>query len=134
IVIPCDDTSFRLLELLAQSPPADMASELQLQLGALIRESLGDPRHYATSIEKTLLPPAARELGIRVPEHAVVADFAAAEAFAATHGYPVVLKRNHSTAGDGVAITADRDALHRAFGELVDVGPLDRPGAGRWLV
>ena len=134
VVIPCDDTSFRLLDLLAQSPPDDMASELQLQLGALIRESLGDPRHYATSIEKTLLPPAARELGIRVPEHAVVADFAAAETFAATHRYPIVLKRNHSTAGEGVAIAANRDSLQRAFGELVAAGPLDRAGTGTWLV
>ena len=134
IVIPCDDMSFRLLDLLAQSPPEDMASELQLQLGALIRESLGEPQHYATSIEKTLLPPAARALGVRVPEHAVVADFEAAQAFASTHGYPVVLKRNHSTAGEGVAIAADRDALQRAFGELVKVGPLDRAGMGMWLI
>jgi len=134
IVIPCDDTSFRLLDLLAQSPPDDMASELQLQLAALIRESLGDPRHYATSIEKTLLPPAARALGVRVPAHAIVEEFAGAERFAATHGYPVVLKRNHSTAGEGVAIVGDRNSLQRAFGELVHVGPLDRAGAGTWLV
>ena len=134
LVMPCDDMSFRLLDLLAQSPPDDMTPELQLQVGALIRESLGDPRYYATSIEKTLLPPAARELGIRVPEHAVIADLAAAEAFAATHGYPVVLKRNHSTAGQGVPIVADRESLQRAFGELAKVGPLDRAGAGTWLI
>ena len=47
VVIPCDDMAFRLLDsLVAQSPPDDMASALQLQLGALIRESLGDPQHY----------------------------------------------------------------------------------------
>jgi hypothetical protein len=55
IVIPCDDMSFRCSIFSRKSPPDDMASELQLQLGALIRESLGEPRHYATSIEKTLL-------------------------------------------------------------------------------
>jgi predicted ATP-grasp superfamily ATP-dependent carboligase len=136
IVIPCDDMSLRLLDLLAQSPPDDMASELQLQLATLIRESLGDPKYYGTSIEKTLLPPAARALGVRVPDHAVVADFAAAEAFTASHGYPVVLKRNHSTAGEGVAIVGNRDSLERAFGELVKGagGPLDRGGTGAWLI
>jgi predicted ATP-grasp superfamily ATP-dependent carboligase len=134
VVIPCDDTSFRLLDHVAESPPDDMASALQLQLGALIRESLGDPRHYATSIEKTLLPPAARALGIRVPEHAIVPDFAGADAFAAAHGYPIVLKRNHSTAGDGVAIADSRDALQRAFGALAKPGQLDPAGAGMWLV
>src|SRR5690242_18514040 len=30
LVIPCDDMSFRLLDLLVQSPPDDMVSELQL--------------------------------------------------------------------------------------------------------
>jgi biotin carboxylase len=126
--------SLRLLDLLAQAPPDDMASELQLQLAALVRESLGDPKYYGTSIEKTLLPPAARALGVRVPEHAIVADFAAADAFAAVHGYPVVLKRNHSTAGDGVAIATNRDSLQSAFGNLVTSGPLDRPGGGMWLI
>src|SRR4030095_15172340 len=134
VVIPCDDTSFRLLDLLAQSPPDDMVSELQLQLAALIRESLGDPRHYSTSVETPWLPRAARALGVRVPDHAIVADFGGADVFAATHGYPVVLKRNHSTAGEGVAIVGDRTSLERAFGELVRVGPLDRPGTGMWLV
>ena len=35
VVMPCDDMSFRLLDLLAQSPPDDMTPELQLQVGAL---------------------------------------------------------------------------------------------------
>ena len=118
LVIPCDDTSLRLLDHIALSPPDDMVPELQLQLGALIRESLGEPRHVATSIEKTLLPPAARALGVRVPEHAVVSDFEGADAFAKAHGYPVVLKRNRSTAGESVAIADNRSVLQRAFGEL----------------
>jgi predicted ATP-grasp superfamily ATP-dependent carboligase len=134
IVIPCDDMSFRLLQLLVLSPPDDMAPALQLQLGALARDSLGDPRHYGTSVEKTLLAPAAQQLGVRVPAHRVVADFAGADAFAAAQGYPVVLKRNHSTAGDGVAIADDRNALARAFGELKSAGPLDPGGAEAWLV
>lgn len=68
VVIPCDDRAFRLLNLVAQSPPEDMAPALQLELGTLIRESLGDPQHYATMMDKTLLPPAAQALGIRVAE------------------------------------------------------------------
>lgn len=134
VVIPCDDMAFRRLDRLAQSPPDDMAPALQLQLGALVRESLGDPQHYSTSIEKTLLPPAAQALGIRVAEHAIVTDFAGAEAFAAAHGYPVVVKRNHSTGGEGAAIAASRDALQRAFGDLAKAGPLDRAGSNVWLV
>jgi hypothetical protein len=134
VVIPCDDMALRLLDLLALSPPDDMVFELKLQLAALVRESLGDPKYYATSIEKTLLPPAARALGVRVPEHAIVADFAGADAFAAAQGYRVVLKRNRSTAAEGGVIVGDRDSLQRAFGELVNAEPLDHAGTGKWLV
>ena len=134
IVVPCNDMSLRLLDRLAQAPPDDMASELKLQLGELIRESLGDPRFYGTSIDTTLLPPAARALGVRVPEHAIVADFAAADAFASAHGYPVVVKRSSAPASDFVAVGTNRDSLRRAFGAPATTGPTDRAAAGTWLV
>lgn len=134
IVIPCDDLAFRLLQLLVLAPPDDMTPTLRLQLGALVRESLGDPQHYRRSVEKTLLPSAAQALGIRVPAHAVVADLAGAEAFAQEHGFPVVLKRNHSTAGDGVAIVGNRDALARAFSDLAIGSAQDLEGASAYLV
>ena len=112
-VMPCDDIALRLLQALVLSPPATMQPALATELGVLIRKSLGAPAHYRTAIGKTLLPPAAEALGIAVPAHRVVDGLAEAAEFAAEHGYPVVLKRDHSTAGDGVEICADRADLER---------------------
>jgi predicted ATP-grasp superfamily ATP-dependent carboligase len=120
LVVPCDDMAFRLLQMLALQPPGELEPALTLQAGVVIRHSLGDPVHYRTSVEKTLLSPAAAALGVRVPAHKVIATLADAEAFAAAHGYPVVLKRNHSTAGDGVEIVDTRDQLAPSFAALTN--------------
>ncbi|HEX4524018.1 MAG TPA: hypothetical protein VH704_10900 [Casimicrobiaceae bacterium] len=118
LVLPCDDTAFRLLQTLALSPPGGMRPESHLQLARLIGNSLGDTRFYRTSVEKTLLPPAAEALGIRVPPYAIIDTPAAARSFAAAHGYPIVLKRDHSTAGEGVAIVDSSDEVAAAFEHL----------------
>ena len=115
IVVPCDDMAFRLLSLLARADRPMVRPDIAPRLSALIRHSLGDPAHYDASVDKTLLPPAAQALGIRVPPYAVVEAPPEAEAFAAAQGYPVVLKRGHGFAGQGVAICADSLALARAF-------------------
>jgi biotin carboxylase len=95
-----------------------MQPALRLELGALIVESLGTPAHYRASVDKTLISPAAEALGIRVPAYDVVSERAGAERFAQQHGYPVVVKRSHSSAGQGVAICADAAELARAFAIL----------------
>jgi len=135
-VVPCDDTALRLLQMLVLSPPEGMQAALQLQLASLIRDSLGDPTHYRTCIDKTLLPAAAEALGVPMPPCIIAGELGEAEAFARSHGYPVVLKRNHSSAGSGVAICADRGQLARAFGELRRAATQDfeRSGTDRLLV
>jgi predicted ATP-grasp superfamily ATP-dependent carboligase len=128
IVIPCDDMSFRLLSALVLTPPDGMQPALHLQLAALVRDSLGDPAHFRTTVDKTLLPAAAEALGVRVPRFAVVATLADAETFAAEHGYPTVLKRSHGFAGEGVALCADRRELVAAFSAFSRVDPLELEG------
>ncbi len=118
LVLPCDDTAFRLMQRLVTAPPDDMQSALQLRLATLITESLGNPAHYRTSVDKTLLSQAAEAVGVRVPPYMIITDPAVAQSFVATHGWPVVLKRSHSSAGDGVAICANQDALAQAFARL----------------
>jgi hypothetical protein len=118
IVLPCDDTAFRLLQLLVASPPGNMEPALHLRLAALVRNSLGDPTHYRVSVDKTLLTAAAQALGVNVPAYANVATLRDARDFASARGYPVVLKRSYGTAGEGVAIVHDDDALASAFSRL----------------
>ncbi len=131
LVLPCDDTAFRLMQQLVLAPPQAMDPVLRLRLAALITESLGDPAHYRASVDKTLICTAAEAAGVRVPPYRVVALVVEAQAFAAAQGWPVVLKRSHSSAGDGVAICADGDALAREFARLAgdrspDLGDADR--------
>ena len=130
LVVPCDDKAFRLLQMVTLQPFEKLRPEVHLELATLIRDSLGDPAYYQTSVEKTLLPAAAAALGVRVPAYAVIGDLAAAEAFAACHGYPVVLKRNHSTAGDGVEIVESREQLASALATLARTLPAVLADAG----
>jgi len=130
IVMPCDDTAFLLLQSLVVSPPERLEPTLALQLGALIRHSLGDPTWYRTSVDKTLLPAAAEALGVRVPPWMLVEQLAQAEGFAADHGYPLVVKRRHSSAGDGVAICVNREELADAIARLARADAAALPGGG----
>lgn len=119
LVLPCDDNSVRLLQSLVVSPPAALPAIAGLGIASLVRESLGDPKYYATSIDKLLLAPAAQALDVRVPPYEIVSTLHAAEAFAARQGYPVVLKLGHGSAGQWVRIVGDRSELARSFAELL---------------
>ena len=134
-IIPCDDTSFRLLAMLALSPPPQMQPALQAELAELIRASLGDADFYRSSVDKTLLGAAASRAGVRTPEHAVIGSIDEATAFADRQGYPVVVKQPFTTAGDGVRIVADAAELAAAVTTLA-APKLDdlEPDATRQLV
>ena len=117
-IMPCDDMSFRLLAMLAVSPPPQMQPALQAELAALVRASLGDPLFYRASVDKTLLPAAAARVDVVVPASSVVDSKETAIDFAAAHGYPVVVKRPFTTAGEGVRIVTNASELAAAIGDL----------------
>ena len=62
LVIPSDDMAFRLLSWVVTERHAGMRPDLQLQLSALVRASLGDPVYYEGTVDKTRLPPLAEAL------------------------------------------------------------------------
>ncbi|HEY2865145.1 MAG TPA: ATP-grasp domain-containing protein [Casimicrobiaceae bacterium] len=125
LVVPCDEMAVRLLFALVLEPPLDLPSAVRSRLETLITASLGDPAFYQTSIDKILLPPAAEALGIRVPRYALADGVEEAIAFAATLGYPLVLKRRFGFAGEGVAIVTDADHLVREARQLLSPDQLD---------
>ena len=118
LIVPCDDVALQLLMTFVESPPAAVEEPLRARMVALIRQSLGDPRYYRASVDKTLLPAAAATLGVRVPAHAVIADVGAAREFARMHGYPVVLKRAFGTAGQAVIVVREEAQLAQSFRTL----------------
>jgi hypothetical protein len=125
LVVPCDEMAVRLLFALVLEPPPDLPSATHSRMETLITASLGDPAFYQTSIDKTLLPPAAEALGIRVPPYVLADGIDEAIASAATLGYPLVLKRRFGFAGEGVAIVTDPDHLVREASQLLSPDQLD---------
>lgn len=125
LLVPCDEMVLRLLFTLIFNPPQGLDAALKARLGTLITHSLGDPRFYVTSVDKTLLPPAAEALGVRVPPYAVATDEREAMAHADRLGYPVVLKRRFGFAGHGVEIVATPDELSKGAQRLSRQDQLD---------
>ena len=135
LVMPCDDLSFRLLAMLVVAPPPQLQPALQEALAQLIRRSLGDPAHYLASVDKTRVSTAAAEAGVPVPAHAVVETRDEAERFAAAHGYPLVVMRPHTTAGNGVRTARNGDELIHAIATLTARDGADiEPDAARRVV
>jgi glutathione synthase/RimK-type ligase-like ATP-grasp enzyme len=130
LVVPCDDTAVRLLHMLALSPPQGIKPEIYAELRALVRESLGNPEHFLTSVDKVRLPAAAEALGVRIPPYTIATSLDEAQAFAAIRGYPVVLKRSHGAAGEWVAIVSDPIELARTYARFAAATTIDIEGRG----
>jgi len=115
IIVPTDDTSIILLHAAAAAArAADVPERTRHTIGA----SLGDLRHLPTVRSRKLLAALANRLEVRRPGQADVYSEADALAFAAKHGYPIVLKEEDSIAGFGVSICRDEAALQLALRRL----------------
>ena len=135
LLVPCDDMSFRLLAMLANSPPPQMQPELAAELAALVSASLGDPAHYRTSVDKSRVYAAAAKAGVRVPASSIVTSSEDAGAFGGQHGYPLVVKQPHPVAGGSVQIVADRERLGSAIAAFrADVGDELEPDPARPMI
>ncbi len=125
VLVPCDEMAVRLLFALVLDPPSGIDETRHARLVSLITDSLGDPRFYAASIDKTMLPAAAEALGVPVPPYAVVARATDALAHADTLHFPLVLKRRFGFAGQGVAIVSTPNELVAAAERLLRRDQLD---------
>ena len=125
LVVPCDEVAIRLLVELVRHPPRNLGGDSGARITRLVRESLGNPDHYETSIDKTVLPSAARALGVPVPTYALAETVDEAVARADAIGYPVVLKRRYGFASQGVRILQRPDQLREAADVLLNPTQLD---------
>ena len=98
LVVPCDEVAIRLLFELVRNPPRHLGSRAGTRVMELVRESLGDPAHYETSIDKTLLPAAAQAIGVPVPRYALADTVGEAIEHAAALG--LALSGSVSSSGD----------------------------------
>jgi len=118
LIVPCDDLTTRLLHSIVLTAPPDLKAEIRMELAILIRESLGEPAHYEASVDKSLLPPLAALLGVRVIPWAEARTPADVRSFVAKHGWPIVLKAPTGASGEGVAICGDVSQAKDAYKRL----------------
>jgi hypothetical protein len=108
-VIPLDELAARVLRdrrLYLKATPA---------VRSLIERSFGAPANFDTACSRQRLMGLAHRLGVRTPGQQPVAGLAKAKSTAADIGYPVVLKREQTCGGAGIAIVRDEDSLARAY-------------------
>ncbi|WP_237479827.1 hypothetical protein [Lichenibacterium dinghuense] len=108
-LVPLDDMAAGALRDLATAPrtPSDVRR--------LLQTSLGDPGHYRTACSRARLIESAAGLGLRTPAQRPARDAAEAEAAAAALGFPLMVKREGTCGGSGVAVARDRAELAAAF-------------------
>ncbi|HET7031501.1 MAG TPA: ATP-grasp domain-containing protein, partial [Casimicrobiaceae bacterium] len=128
-LVPCDEMAVRLLIMVALEPPPGFKQTLTTRLVELVEESLGDPRFYLASIDKTMLPAVAESMGVRVPDYAIATSVDDARRHATTLGYPAVVKRRFGFAGEGVAIVSTDEEVAAAAQRLLRPDQLD---LGEW--
>lgn len=108
-LVPLDDMAAGVLRDLASAPRTGAA------LKALLARSLGDPTHYRTVSCRALLIEAAAAAGLRTPAQRRARSLAEATAAAGDIGYPLMLKREGTCGGSGVALVRDEAGLVEAF-------------------
>lgn len=116
LIVPCDDlTVLHLHELYNRERSRGEA-------GAVICEpivrSLGAPASFPIVCARTAFMALAREEDIRVPNTAVIANLSELRSWVARMGFPVVLKADGTSGGDGVRIARTLDEAERAFRTL----------------
>ena len=104
-VVPLDDMAAGVLRDLARSPRTAPA------VRSLLEHSLGDVRHYPTAGSRAQLIAMAMALGIRTPAQQPIDDAASAAALGSSLGYPLMVKRENTCGGSGVALARCADEL-----------------------
>ncbi len=109
LVIPLDEFSAQSLR------DPKLYRRAAREVRALLSASFGSPETFATLCSRHQLVELAASLGIATPTQVPIEDLATARRVVAELGYPIVLKREQTCGGAGVAIVHNDAALADAF-------------------
>ncbi|MBU6499223.1 MAG: hypothetical protein KGQ40_11910, partial [Rhodospirillales bacterium] len=135
-VLPCDEAAALLLQAVAVSfdgvrgPGAMLRVMVPERVREVLLRSLGDSRSFSLRGNRVGARRAAALMHIATPASQAVPYLQVAEAFAETHGWPVVLTRSGRTGGERVRICADAAALRDAYSSLTAPAPSAGPMHG----
>jgi hypothetical protein len=116
VVVPGDDLATQHLHLLYDQERAK--GESGAWLCALLERSLGSPENFPALYARTKFMDLAQEKGIRVPKTSVIRDSSELKNWIAQSGFPVVLKADFSSGGDGVRVVRNLEDAERALRAL----------------
>jgi hypothetical protein len=116
LIIPGDDLSVRHLHRLyareRRQGKADSA------ICAAIERSLGAEESFPVAYDRARFMQLAREEGIRIPNTEAIANLDGLKDWIVRNGFPLVLKANGTSGGDGVRIVQTVEDAERAFCSL----------------
>lgn len=130
LIIPCDDLAVQHLHQIygrEQSRRKEGAATC-----ALIERSLGAPASFPISRERTSFMALAEEEGIRVPKTKIISNIVELREWVSQMGFPVVLKADGTSGGDGVRIVDTLEDAEKVFRSLQAPPLLAR--AAKWAL
>jgi formate-dependent phosphoribosylglycinamide formyltransferase (GAR transformylase) len=131
LIIPGDDLATQHLHSLYQQERRSTKKETTIC--ALIERSLGAPTSFPVVYARTAILNLAQEEGVRVPKTGVIANSSDLREWADRVGFPMVLKANNTSGGEGVRVVHTLEEAERAF-RILQAPPLLARAAKRALI
>jgi len=101
MIVPADDQTVGIFHRLVRG---QTQARVSIGLRKALRDSLGDPRWYATAAAKSRLDEAAAAASVAMAPQIVCPDTERALAFSRAQGYPVLIKPDSGWAGQGIRV------------------------------
>jgi len=116
VLVPGDDLATQHFHQLYEQKRSE--GDAGALLCSLIERSLGSPENFPALYARAKFMALAEEEGIRVPKTSVIRDSGELKNWIAQMGFPVVLKADFSSGGDGVRVVRDLEDAERALRTL----------------
>lgn len=116
LIIPGDDlATHRLHELYRRE---SRRPGKKPDVCTLIERSLGSPESFPIVYERASFMRLAQQAGVRIPKTAVIRDLSELQRWGAETGFPIVLKSDGSSGGEGVKVVRTMEEAQRSFRKL----------------
>jgi predicted ATP-grasp superfamily ATP-dependent carboligase len=117
LIVPGDDLAAEQLHALysRECIQQDHAADA---ICSLLARSLGSPESFGIVHERSIFIQAAGQEGIRIPKTATIKDLTELKKVAQQFGFPMVLKANGTSGGEGVRVVRSLEEAERALRNL----------------
>lgn len=116
LMLPCDDlASEHLQELYDQEFQREKKST---PLAAIVERSMGPASAHPVLRQRAEFMALAQQEGVRIPRTQVISNPAELREWASSSGFPLVLKANGTTGGDGVRVVRSLEDAESAYRAL----------------